>query len=129
MQSAADRGQLRPVDDEDRGSALKRHREKMGVGVQELATRAGVERSSVTRAEKGEASDTMFGKLERAIVAMAEEMDVDLSAGSDVVELVLESSRRIVRVRGPIADLPEMERSLARLDKLFGETSTTGQDV
>ena len=116
---------MRPVDLENRGSAIKRRRVALGMEVQELADLAKVGRESVTRAEKNEkTSDVRYSKLENALTAREEEIGGVPEQPEHQVEFLLEGNFGVrVRVKGPVADLPELERSVGRLIKQMGQPS------
>jgi transcriptional regulator with XRE-family HTH domain len=108
------------VDDDARGSAIKRRRETLGMKVGELAQRVGVERTTITRVEKNESTPETYAKLERALSLAEEEMGMD-APGAGQVEFVVEGHFGVrVRVKGPVADLDQMERSVERLIQKMG---------
>jgi len=124
MQAAVKGRRLRPVDDEARGFAIKRRREALGMKVNELEARSGVERTTISRAEKNESTPVTYAKLEQALALAEEEMGMD-APGMGQVEFVVEGHFGVrVRVKGPVADLAEIERSVERLIQKMSRRSS-----
>lgn len=125
MPAAVKGGRLRPVSDEDRGSAIKRRRLALGMEVQELADLADVGREAVTRAEKNEkTSEVRYAVLENALTRREEEIGGPPELPDHTVEFELEGNFGVrVRVKGPVDDLPALERSVARLIRQMGQSS------
>ena len=91
--------------------------------VQELAELAKVGREAVTRAEKNEkTSEIRYAVLENALTAREEAIGGPPDQPEHTVEFMLEGNFGVrVRVKGPVDDLPALERSVARLIKQMGQ--------
>jgi len=117
------------VDDDERGFAIQRRRRALGMRVGELAKRVDVDRSTVTRVEQGKSTPETYALFERALTLAEEEMGMDEPPGTGQVEFVVEGHFGVrVRVKGPIADLPQMERSVERLIQRMGQAPSQNQD-
>ena len=89
--------------------------------VQELAELAKVGREAVTRAEKNEkTSEVRYAVLENALTAREEEVGGPPDQPEHTVEFIIEGmyGAQRVRVKGPVSDLAEIERSVARLMRI-----------
>jgi len=126
VQHAIKGERLRPVTDETRGQAIQRRREALGVTVTEMAERATAARGAdkpamdwqtVDRAEEGRARGTAYAELEKVLDDLEEEVGGPPDQPEHTVEFIIEGlyGADRVRVKGPVADLREIERSVARL--------------
>lgn len=131
MQTAADGAGFVPVSKETRGHAIKQRREALGIfsarEMEDATMRVDrkVPYASVLKAEKGVAADRIYDRLEAALDLLEFEMGADSAqAGSDngsageddQVEFRISGNFGVdVVVKGPVADLPELESAVARL--------------
>ena len=117
---------MRSVTDETRGQAIQRRREALGVTVTELAERATAARGgdkpamdwqTVDRAEEGRSRGTAYAELEKVLDDLEEEVGGPPEEPEHTVEFIIEGlyGAERVRVKGPVTDLPALERSVARL--------------
>lgn len=89
--------------------------------VVDLAEVAGVNRDTIAAIEKGKGFRTSsLTKIERALGQLEEEMGIDTpitpSNPTGLVEFEVTGDFGVrVVVRGPVADLPELQRSVAEL--------------
>ena len=133
MQHAVEGERLRSVTDETRGQAIQRRREAVGMTVTELAERATAARGgdkpaldwqTVQRAEDDRSQSATYGLLEKVLADLEEEIGGPPERPEHTVEFLLEGNFGVrVRVKGPVADLPELERSVGRLIKQMGQPS------
>jgi len=121
-----------------RGQAIKRRREALQATVTELAERATKARGedkpamdwqTVDRAEEGRARGTAYAELEKVLDELEEEVGGPPDQPEHTVEFIIEGlyGADRVRVKGPVADLREIERSVARLMQQ-GPRPSEGQD-
>lgn len=109
-------GHLRPVGDEDRarGEALKARRLRLGIkSLRELEEKTGVARTTITKAEAGEASrptyerlEAWFDRFEHEITSEAEVVE----PGGGVMTLSVEGIYGVakVTVQAPVEDADEL---------------------
>lgn len=89
--------------------------------VVDLAEVAGVNRDTIAAIEKGKGFRTSsLTKIERALGQLEEEMGIDTpvapSAPTGLVEFEVTGDFGVrVVVRGPVSDLPELQRSVTEL--------------
>ena len=131
MQQAIKGERLRSVTDETRGQAIKRRREAFRMTVTELAERVTKARGpdgpamdwqTVDRAEAGRARGTAYAELEKALDGYEDEItpEDEPEPPEHIVEFIIEGlyGAQRVRVKGPVSDLAEIERSVARLMRI-----------
>ena len=112
---------IAPVVDADRGAQIRSRRERLGIGIKPFAERAGVDRGWLARVEAGEAKNvraSSYAAVERALDELEDEMGMgdQPREGSQMVTFRLSGNFGVdVVVRGPVSDMAEMERSVARL--------------
>lgn len=121
-----------PMSDEARGHAIKRRRLQLGINsLREFADQTGVARQTISRAEEGDGrtTETTYARLEMflerleserpssdgttpALVSQPEEAADD----NRVVEYRLSGDFGVdLIVKGPVANIAEMEASIGRL--------------
>ena len=113
-----DRAGLAPVDEETRGHAIKRRREALGMSINALAKKVGMDRATLTSAEADEerTTDLTYRRIENWLTDFEAETGAGDSSGDDLVEFRLSGNFGVdVVVKGPVANLPELERSISRL--------------
>lgn len=119
MITEGDRAGLLPVSDETRGHGIKRRREALGMSVSALAKKVGMDRGTLARAEEGdERTEALtYSRIEGALDRLETEMGIDqATAEDDVVEFRLSGNFGVdVVVKGPVANLAELEGSISRL--------------
>jgi transcriptional regulator with XRE-family HTH domain len=101
---------------EERGNAIKRRREAHGIRyLSEFADRTGVSREAVTKAERGEASEGTYQRLEAWLDAFDHEVGND-QASVEQIEFTVEGDFGVkVTVKGPITDRAELEDSVTKI--------------
>lgn len=110
-----------PVSDETRGHAIKRRREALGMSINALAKKVGMDRATLTAAEAGEerTTDLTYTRVENWLADFEEELGAGEQAREDdFVEFRLSGNFGVdVVVKGPVANLDDLERSITRLLK------------
>lgn len=86
------------MDSIERGNALARRMDSLGIGVRDLATRVGLDRQTVARAREGLARPTTYGVLEQWLDAFEHETGADVPA--PLVGTVTLPNGTIVRFQG-----------------------------
>jgi len=99
-----------------RGEALRRRRLDLEIrSVRELQQRSGISREAITSAEAGTASPATYERLD-AWFARHESGAAPRPAGSAQVEFEVHGGDGVrVVVRGPLSEVQELERSVARI--------------
>lgn len=105
------------MSDETRGHAIKKRRLEHGIkSVRKFAEQTGVSREAITAAEEGSASDATYERLESWLDGFDEETGSDDVIRDDAVEFRLSGNFGVdVVVKGPVANLSELERSVGNL--------------
>lgn len=112
------------MSDETRGHAIKRRRELLGIfsgyEFERASERVGilVRRALLGKVEAGNATDASFVKVETVLSRLEEEMGQGSAEGheDDLVEFRVSGNFGVdVVVKGPVADLAELEGAVARL--------------
>lgn len=108
-----------PVSDETRGHAIKRRRLALGMSVNALAKKVEMDRATLTAAEAGDprTTDLTYTRVENWLTDFEAEIGAaDPSPSDDLVEFRLSGNFGVdVVVKGPVANLAELEGSIARL--------------
>ncbi|HEX6684342.1 MAG TPA: hypothetical protein VF062_16180 [Candidatus Limnocylindrales bacterium] len=120
------RGDAATLGGSARGLGVRRRRLGLGIkSVREFAERSGVSREAVTAAENGTASNRTYGRLE-AWLNRAEHADSAGAADQGQVEFRVSGGLGVdVVVRGPVADLAELEASVTRLIREVRQRAST----
>lgn len=117
---------LVPMSDEARGHAIKRRRLAAGLkSLEDFAAATGLARQTISRAERGHPTTTAttyerlemwLDNFERETDTATQEAAIPQSAETDTVEFRLQGNFGVdVIVKGPVANLPELEAAVARL--------------
>lgn len=88
------------------------------MSVNALAKKVGMDRATLTAAESDEerTTDLTYRRIENWLSDFETETGAGDSSGDNVVEFRLSGNFGVdVVVKGPVANLPELERSIARL--------------
>lgn len=135
---------IAPMSDLERGQALKRAALAQGLNASTFAKwvvesgRGKMDRSTVTKAFNGEASESSFVRLETALEAWihetsseAEEVRAEAASSGDVEFRISGDFGVEVVVRGPVSNMPELEESATRLIKRMRDerVQRSGGDV
>lgn len=107
------------VTPEERGEAIRRRRTAHGLrSVREFAERTGLSREAVTKAERGDASEGTYQRLEAWLDAFDHEVGEDGPPPPVVeqIEFVIEGDFGVkVTVKGPITDRAALEDSVTKI--------------
>lgn len=134
MNSVLDRAHLTVVDNTERGAAIQRRRLRMGIGsTRKFADELGMDRGAVTKAERGEASENTFLRIE----AWLDDKDHEMS--SDAEEAVAHAETQVVTIKmagvygiedvtisGPVDHLAELKDLAVELMRDVRERATDG---
>lgn len=109
-----------PVVSEERGQQIQRRRLAIGIpSVNRWAKDIGLDRETLTRAEAGKASPRTYQRIEAWLDNMEEELGMPDSENSsptdDVIEYHVSGQGVDLVVRGPVANLDDLEASVSRL--------------
>ena len=120
------RGDAATLGGSARGLGLRRRRLGLGIkSVREFAERSGVSREAVTAAENGTASNRTYGRLE-AWLSRAEHAEAAEARDEAQVEFRVSGGLGVdVVVRGPVADLDQLEASVTRLIREVRQRAST----
>lgn len=111
------------MSDETRGHSIKQRREALGIFAdrefERATSRVGVRvpRSSIAKAEAGQASDLIYSRLEMALDRLEEETGQnDAEPESKHVTFRISGNFGVdVVVDGPVENIEELEESVAKL--------------
>lgn len=123
------------TDDEDRGSAIQRRLDNLGVGDREFYARTGIDRKTLRRAVAGEegvrtstyiAIESALDKME----ALTRGVPTTEAFGGDYVEFTVEGNFGVKAVvKGPVKDMDELQRAVGRLIReMRGEEGSDPSD-
>lgn len=120
MQSGVESGTLPGVTHEERGKEIARRRMAHGLrSVREFAERTGLSREAVTKAERGDASEGTYQRLESWLDAFDEEVGDDTSKGGSGGLVTFRAQGVFgaadVTVAGPVENTAELAEQFARL--------------
>jgi transcriptional regulator with XRE-family HTH domain len=120
---------------ETRGRALKRRRLSLGIkSISELHRESGLSREAITAAEEGHGStatyerlEAWFDRFEHETGSDAGEAAAHMENNNGIVEFTVEGDFGVrVVVRGPIADVEALERSVGRIVTTIRENQKEG---
>lgn len=117
MLAAAEQpNRVRLVSNENPGDRIRRRRTALGMTVKALAEKAGVDRGRLADIERGaQAREATIGAIEAALDDFESETGHD-EPGEGLVTFRLSGNFGVdVVVQGPVGNLDELERSVARL--------------
>jgi transcriptional regulator with XRE-family HTH domain len=107
------------------GEDIRDRRRALGLNHSELAALAKVDRSRVTKAEKGDESlrDSTIGAIHRALSDLEQEMGMDLPSrvvapnAPHVIRFVVEGvyGAKALVVEGPVENIAELEAAVDRI--------------
>lgn len=128
MQRTSQDGMLDdPVtDDAERGRAIQERRKAQGItSRREFAVRTGIARDTIRKAELGRASERSYARLEAWLDLFEHEVGEDEPTASNIeqMEFVVDGEDVTVTVKGPVADAPALEQSVARIIRMIREGS------
>lgn len=106
------------MSDETRGQAIKNRRLALGIkSLREFHEKTGVSREAITAAEAGEASRSTYERLETWLDSFDEETGGAADTEGQYVEFTLHGlyGARDVTVKGPVANMAELEQMVNRL--------------
>lgn len=103
----------------DEGDQIRQRREALGMGIAQLADRAGVDRGRLSKIEKGaEARGTTLSAIKRALDQLEEETSGPYDEQHEEHTVTFRMSGNFgvdVTVEGPVENLAELEASVGRL--------------
>lgn len=137
MSIGSQRTSVHAVNDQQ-GAGFKERRTAIGMSVNALAKRAGVDRGSLTALEAGgHVRDTTVAAVERTLADLEHELGMDepsqvagepVAEKPHVVRFEVQGvyGARALIVEGPVDDLPALEAAVDRImRRLAGEESAT----
>ena len=109
-----------PVVSKERGQKIQRRRLAIGIpSANRWAKDIGLDRETLTRAEAGTASARTYARIEAWLDNMEEELGMpdsqNTSPSEDVIEYHVSGQGVDLVVRGPVANLDDLEASVSRL--------------
>jgi transcriptional regulator with XRE-family HTH domain len=111
------------VDDRasDRGEAIRRRRLAHGFrSLRDFADRSGLSREAVTNAERGEASEGTYQRLEAFLDAFDHETGNDQQPATiEQMTVTVDSEGVVVTVAGPVSDRAAVEASAANIWRMI----------
>ena len=117
---------MKSEDLEARGAAITKRRTRLGINsVSDLATRAGVDRGTVTKAENGNAAVRTYQQLEAWLDRFEEEIGANDEPDNGLVEFRLTGNFGVdVVVRGPVSDIDKLRAAVSALMSDLGESGS-----
>lgn len=110
------RGTLGNMEQAERGGAIRRRMDDLGVGLNEVAEVAGVARNSVHNATRGAASERTYRRVEIALDKLEGTPDVVAVVPGGIVEFEVTGDFDVkVIAKGPIENVDEIRAQVTRL--------------